>query len=262
MKFGFIGAGNMASAIVEGMISSSFCDCKDITISDISKEARENLAKKGVNVTDDNTQAVKDADVVFLAIKPQVAYDIVRNIKGYLPEQSVLVSIVAGKDLKFFENILGSRFAVIRTMPNTPALVGEGITAVCSNEVVSQAQLETVMQVFNSFGKAEIVPESLMPAVVGVSGSSPAYIFMIIEAMADAAVAEGMPRQQAYTFAAQAVLGSAKMVLNGIHPAVLKDMVCSPAGTTIEAMCELEESAVRSGIIKAVRASAKKSRNL
>lgn len=263
MKLGFIGAGNMASTIINGLVASAFCHYSDITVSDISEQARENLAKKGVIAIEDNKKAVEDSDVIFLAVKPQFAEIVIREVAEYLPENAVLVSIAAGKDLSFFSDIIGKDFAVVRTMPNTPALVGEGITAVCPNKFVSKSQLETVIKIFNSFGKAEVVSEALMPAVVGVSGSSPAYIFMIIEAMADAAVAEGMPRKQAYTFAAQAVLGSAKMVLeSGLHPAELKDMVCSPAGTTIEAVCELENSAVRSGIIKAVRSSAEKSRKL
>ena len=149
------------------------------------------------------------------------------------------------------------------TMPNTPAMVGEGITAMCPNDAVTPDQLETCRRLLESFGRAEVIPERLMDAVVAVSGSSPAYVFLFIEAMADAAVAEGMPRAQAYTFAAQAVLGSAKMVLEtGRHPGELKDMVCSPAGTTIEAVQSLEEDGFRSAVMRAMRVCAEKSRSM
>jgi pyrroline-5-carboxylate reductase len=148
-------------------------------------------------------------------------------------------------------------------MPNTPALVGEGMAALSPNENVSEDEARAVLNVFASFGKGEIVSENLMDAVTAVSGSSPAYVFMMIEAMADAAVEGGMPRSQAYTFAAQAVLGSAKMVLETHkHPAELKDMVCSPAGTTIEAVASLEQSGFRSSIIEAMKKCMEKSKEL
>ena len=152
---------------------------------------------------------------------------------------------------------------IVRCMPNTPALVGEGCTGVCANKNVTKEELQMVLNLMNSFGVAEVVPESLMDTVVGVSGSSPAYVFMFIEAMADAAVAEGMPRKQAYHFAAQAVLGSAKMVLEtGMHPGELKDMVCSPGGTTIQAVKVLEEKGMRGAVMDAVEACIEKSRQL
>ena len=148
-------------------------------------------------------------------------------------------------------------------MPNTPALVGEGMTGVSPNEAVKEEDLEKAMKLLSSFGKAEVIPEKLMDAVVSVSGSSPAYVFMMIEAMADGAVKLGMPRDKAYTFAAQAVMGSAKMVLEtGRHPAELKDMVCSPAGTTIAAVQVLEEAGFRAGLIDAMEACAEVSRSL
>ena len=148
-------------------------------------------------------------------------------------------------------------------MPNTPALVGAGITGVCKNDLVSDAEFTYVLSLLGSFGLAEAVPEALMDAVVSVSGSSPAYVFMFIEAMADAAVADGMPRAQAYKFAAQAVMGSAKMVLDtGKHPGELKDMVCSPAGTTIEAVRVLEEKGFRSSVMEAMKACTAKAKGL
>lgn len=148
-------------------------------------------------------------------------------------------------------------------MPNTPAMVGAGMTAACANALVTKEELEKVLTILRSFGEVEVVSEHLIDAVVSASGSSPAYVFMMIEAMADAAVADGMPRPQAYKFAAQAVMGSAKMILEtGKHPGELKDMVCSPAGTTIEAVQVLEERGFRSAIIEAMRVCAEKSRNM
>ena len=148
-------------------------------------------------------------------------------------------------------------------MPNTPALVGEGMTGVCANDLVTEEELQLVLTLRKSFGRAEVVPEYLMDTVTGVSGSSPAYVFLFLEALADAAVAEGMPRKQAYEFAAQSVLGSAKMLLEtGMHPGELKDMVCSPGGTTIEAVAVLERVSLRSAVIDATRACIRKSKGV
>lgn len=148
-------------------------------------------------------------------------------------------------------------------MPNTPALVGEGMTGVCANDLVTEEELQLVLTLLKSFGRAEVVPEYLMDTVTGVSGSSPAYVFLFLEALADAAVAEGMPRKQAYEFAAQSVLGSAKMLLEtGMHPGELKDMVCSPGGTTIEAVAVLERENLRSAVIDATRTCIRKSKGV
>ena len=148
-------------------------------------------------------------------------------------------------------------------MPNTPALVGEGMTGVCANDLVTEEELQLVLTLLKSFGRAEVVPEYLMDTVTGVSGSSPAYVFLFLEALADAAVAEGMPRKQAYEFAAQSVLGSAKMLLEtGMHPGELKDMVCSPGGTTIEAVAVLERENLRSAVIDATRACIRKTKGV
>ena len=161
------------------------------------------------------------------------------------------------------EEQFGKDVKIVRTMPNTPAMVGEGMTAVCPNEHLTEDEIAYVKSLLESFSRAEIVPERLMDVVTAVSGSSPAYVFMLIEAMADAAVSGGMPRKQAYQFAAQAVLGSAKMVLDtGKHPGELKDMVCSPAGTTIEAVRTLEELGFRSSIIEAMKVCEEMSRSL
>lgn len=264
MKIGFIGLGNMAKAMMGGMIAKKVVAPADVIGSDKAPAMCDMAAEKyGIAVTSDNIAVAKEADMLFLAVKPQFISGVLAEIKEAVSDSTVIISIVAGKSLAFLEAGLGASRKIVRCMPNTPALVGEGCTAVCSNAKVTEEELQTVLTLFESFGTASRVPENLIDAVVGISGSSPAYVFMFIEALADAGVAAGMPRQQAYTFAAQAVLGSAKMVLEtGMHPAELKDMVCSPAGTTIEAVKVLEEKGMRAAVIDAVAACVEKSKNL
>ena len=173
----------------------------------------------------------------------------------------MIVMIAAGQTIAVNEARFGRNIKIVRAMPNTPALVGEGMAALCANSYVTGEEKDEVREIFESFGKAEFVAENMMDVVAGVSGSSPAYVYMFIEALADGAVLQGMPRQQAYTFAAQAVLGSARMVLEtGMHPGALKDMVCSPGGTTIEAVASLEQDGLRAAVIRAVDVCTEKSK--
>lgn len=262
-KVGFIGCGNMASAIIGGLTGHAGIAPEQIIAADASEAARTKASDTlGICTTASNTEVAQNTDVLFLSVKPQFYETVITEIHDVLPENQVIVTIAPGKTLAWLGERLGD-VKIVRTMPNTPALVGEGITGVCKNELVTDAEFEYVMQLLGSFGLAEAVPEHLMDAVVSVSGSSPAYVFMFIEAMADAAVADGMPRAQAYKFAAQAVLGSAKMVLEtGKHPGELKDMVCSPAGTTIEAVRVLEEKGFRSAVMEAMRACTNKAKGV
>ena len=264
MKIGFIGCGNMGQAILSGMLDSGKVSAKDIIVSDKMLESRVNVQKKyNVAITESNTEVVMIADIVFLAVKPQYYEEVLREIKDALWEHKILVSIAPGKTLAWMEEVLNKQAKIVRTMPNTPALVKEGMMGVCANAQVAKDELELVRRLCSGFTKTELVPEHLMDVVTAVSGSSPAYVFMFIEAMADAAVEGGMPRKQAYTFAAQAVLGSAKMVLEtGIHPGELKDMVCSPAGTTIQAVRVLEEKGMRAAVMDAMKTCLDKSRNM
>jgi len=263
-KIGFIGSGNMASAIMGGIIKKGIFLPEDIIASDMSLAAREKAeASMGICVTKDNKEVVKEAEIVVFAVKPQFYAAVFEEVKELVREDQILLTIAPGWTLQKISDHLLKPHKIIRTMPNTPALVGEGITGVCYNSLVTEEDLNKVMTILGSFGRAELIGEHLMDTVVSVSGSSPAYVFMMIEAMADAAVADGMPRQQAYTFAAQAVYGSAKMVLEtGKHPGELKDMVCSPAGTTIEAVGVLEKKGFRSAIFECMRACVKKARGL
>lgn len=264
MKLGFIGAGNMAQAIIGGIIDNGFVSKSDIIASAATNETINKVAEKfGIETTLDNKE-IAIADILFLAIKPVYYKQVIDEIKDLpVKDSQIIITVAAGKTIEWVEDAFGGVRKIVRTMPNTPALVGEGITAVCPNRNVTEKELVTVLSLLETFGKAEVVKESMMDAVVAVSGSSPAYVFMFIEAMADAAVAEGMPRAQAYQFAAQSVLGSAKMVLEtGLHPGKLKDMVCSPAGTTIEAVRVLEKTGFRSSVMECMKACADKSRNM
>lgn len=264
MKIGFIGCGNMGSAMLSGMLDAGRVRPQDILVTDKLLASRVNTQKKyGVGIADNNVQLAMIADIIILAVKPQFYEEVLSEIKTAVWEDKILVSIAPGKTLAWMEEVLGKPSKIIRTMPNTPAFVKEGMMGVCANKYVAKDEIELVCKLFNSFSRTEFVPESLMDVVTAVSGSSPAYVFMFIEAMADAAVEGGMPRKQAYTFAAQAVLGSAKMVLEtGTHPGELKDMVCSPGGTTIQAVRVLEEHGMRAAVMDAMKTCLDKSRNM
>ena len=264
MRLGFVGCGNMASAMMKGIIENKIADSNDIIGSDVLEGCRDKAkASLGIEVTADNNEVVNKADMVFLAVKPQYYEQVISGIKDSVRDEQIIVTIAPGKTLSWVLEQFGKKVKIARTMPNTPALVGEGITAACHNEYVSKEELEMVVDILKGFGRCEVISENLMDVVVSVSSSSPAYVFMFIEAMADAAVADGMPRAQAYEFAAQAVLGSAKMVLEtGKHPGELKDMVCSPAGTTIEAVRVLEEKGMRSAVIEAMKACTRKAKGM
>lgn len=264
MKLGFIGTGNMASAIMGGIIKNQIIPAEEIIGADLFAPGREKAkAQFGIHVTDSNKEVVEKADVIVLSVKPQFYADVIREIRDVIRAEQIVITIAPGKTLAWLTEQFGKDVKLVRTMPNTPAMVGEGMTAACPNEHMAEEETAYVRTLLESFSRVEIVPERLMDAVVSVSGSSPAYVFMLIEAMADAAVSGGMPRTQAYQFAAQAVLGSAKMVLDtGKHPGELKDMVCSPAGTTIGAVRTLEEKGFRSAVFEAVKVCEEISRSL
>ena len=263
MKLGFIGTGNMAGAIMGGIIKKGIIPAEEIIGSDIMETGRNHVKELyGIQVTADNKEVAEKADILVLSVKPQFYAETIQEIRESVREDQMVITIAPGKTLAWLGERLGD-VKIVRTMPNTPALVGEGITGVCKNNLVTEDEFAYVLKLLSSFGLAEAIPESLMDAVVSVSGSSPAYVFLFIEAMADAAVADGMPRAQAYKFAAQAVLGSAKMVLEtGKHPAELKDMVCSPAGTTIEAVRVLEEKGFRGAVMDAMKACTAKAKGI
>lgn len=264
MKLGFIGTGNMASAIMGGVINKGLFKADEIIGADPFAPGRERAkAQFGIHVTADNKEVVKNTEVIILSVKPQFYADVIAGIKDEVTEDKIIITIAPGKTLSWLSEQFGKAVKIVRTMPNTPAMVGEGMTAACPNEHMTEDGIARVKEILESFSKVEIVPEKLMDVVTAVSGSSPAYVFLFIEAMADAAVLDGMPREKAYKFASQAVLGSAKMVLQtGLHPGELKDMVCSPGGTTIEAVRVLEEKGLRSSVFEAMRACVEKSKSM
>ena len=230
---GFIGAGNMGSAIIGGILDSSLATTSQIIASAHSVATLEKIKNRfSIETTLSNETVAERSDILFLAVKPNKFAEVISQIASHIKNDCMIVSIAAGQPIAAIEKLFDKKIKLVRAMPNTPALVGEAMSALCANENITAEELKQVETIFACFGKAEIVPESMIDAVVGVSGSSPAYVNMFIEAMADAAVADGMPRAQAYKFAAQSVYGAAKMVLEtGEHPGVLKDAVCSPGGT-------------------------------
>lgn len=251
-KIGFIGMGNMGYSMLKGVLN--YLNPQDIIFTCLSSEKKEKISNEtGVRYAESNAECANSAKYIILAVKPQVYNIVLKNIQNVITEESVIISLAPGITIAAIKEELGADIKVVRAMPNTPALVGEGMTGICyENGELDFAEKEFVEQFFNSFGKVVTVPEKLMSGVVCASGSSPAYVYMFIEALADSVVKYGIPRQEAYKLVAQTVLGSAKMVLEtGEHPGKLKDNVCSPAGTTIQGVAALEEFGFRNAIIKA-----------
>jgi pyrroline-5-carboxylate reductase len=263
-KIGFIGCGNMAKAIISGLVNSGLISPANIWVFDRKPATNHAMAQQyGVTAAESAESLAREADILFGAVKPNVILNVLNGLASHLKKDVLVVSIAAGVTLDSLAAVLGHDRKIIRVMPNTPSLVNEGMTSVTPNALVASHEVDEVVGIFESFGKAAVVSEYLIHAVVGVSGSAPAYVFMFIEAMADAAVLGGMPRAQAYQFAAQAVKGSAQMVLEtGKHPGELKDMVCSPGGTTIEAVKVLEEQGFRAAVINAMQQCMAKSEAL
>ena len=253
---GFIGLGNMASAMIGGMLQKDMVTPGEIIGSCRTEETAQKIADRfGIETTTDNSIVAQAADILILAVKPQFFPEVIARIKDEVNADALIISIAAGKTMDYIETQFGRPLKLVRCMPNVPALVGEGITSVSRNERVSDEEMKQAMDLLSGMGKTSEIPERLIDAVVGVSGSSPAYVFLFIEAMADGAVAAGMP--------AQAVLGSARMVLEtGRHPGELKDMVCSPGGTTIQAVKVLEEKGFRAAVMDAMEACIEKSKSL
>ena len=255
-KIGFIGCGNMGTAMIQGILESGKCPPQEMMISCRTKKTlEEKKAQFGVQISTDNRDVAAFADILFVAVKPQFYAEVLEEIKDLLTEEQILVSIAPGKTLVWFDEVLGRNLKVIRTMPNTPSMVKEGMMGMCAGARVTDEDMALVRDLCSGFSQTEVIPEHLMDVVTAVSGSSPAYVFMFIEAMADACVKHGMPRQAAYEFVAQTVVGAGWMVLEtNEHPGMLKDKVCSPGGTTIAGVAALEEHGFRNSIIKAVDA--------
>lgn len=257
MKISCIGTGAMGGAIMRAICKKY--DVRNIKITDKNVELGKAFANETGATFVSTNKEVLDADYIFLAVKPQFLSDVFAEIAGSIPTNAVVISMAAGVKLEKLEN-WAPKARFVRMMPNVCAQIGQAMIAITYNENIKAEEAATVKEILSSAGKVEQVPEKLMDCVTAVSGSGPAFVFMFIEALADAAVRCGMPRSQAYTYAAQTVYGSAGMVLeNGQHPAVLKDMVCSPAGTTIEGVAALEKNNFRNAVIEAVTAACDRS---
>ncbi|CAJ0993180.1 pyrroline-5-carboxylate reductase [Pantoea sp. Nvir] len=253
-EVGFIGGGNMANAIIGGLVKSSYIAPKNIWVFDHKPEINQLLVDKyGVNAVNNANALACKVDILFGTVKPNVILKVLKDLAHQLKKDVLVVSIAAGITLDSLTTVLGHNRKIMRVMTNIAVLVNEGMSSLTPNALVKQPEIDQIVAMFESFGKAAVVNESLIHSVVGVSGSAPAYVFILIEAMADAAVLGGMPRAQAYQFAAQSVKGSAQMILETCkHPGELKDIICSPGGTTIEAVKVLEEKCFRGAVIEAM----------
>ena len=265
MKLGFIGAGNMGGAILRGYLKSGKIAASDIYVCGRNMEKLRKLCDElGTNMCEDIGQLVEACDVIMLGVKPNMFPDILPQVAEKYEPHKVLVSMAAGIMISVIETAVGSNAKVVRVMPNTPAMVGEAMTSVSRNDNVTDDEFAPIFDIFSSIGKAEEVSEDLIHCVIGVSGSSPAYTYMYIDALAEAAVKNGMNKEQALVFAAQSVLGAAKMVLEtGVDPVQLRINVCSPGGTTIEAvetfqregLAELVEKGFQAAVDKSIKMS-------
>ncbi len=253
--FGFVGVGNMGYPMLQGAIK--VFGRENVIYTDASAGRLEYVKNKtGIDYLTNNKAVVTRAKYIILAVKPQYFDTVFKEIKDHLTKDKIVIYLSPGITIADYKESLGSDIRIVRAMPNTPAMVNEGMTAICySHDVFTDEEKSTLDTFFKSFGKYEVLEEKLMNAIACASGSSPAYVYMFIEALADSAVKYGIPRDKAYKFVAQTVIGSAKMVLEtGEHPGALKDMVCSPGGTTIEGVSALEEFGFRNAIIKATDA--------
>ncbi len=265
MKVGFIGVGNMGYAIMKQLFQNGFIKPYDSMIFDTSVERTNMITEQyPVKVAESNIQITKESDTVLIAVKPNFMRAVLADVQKVARGKRI-ISIAAGWTMNMLKDALGweGNVQILRVMPNTPAMIGSGYTALCEETTFTNASLNWAKELFSCLGIVQIMPERLFDAVTAVSGSSPAYVYMFIEALADGAVKHGMPRNMAIQAAAQAVFGSAKMVIQtGSHPAKLKDDVCSPGGTTIEAVATLEKCGFRSAIIEAMDACAQKNKAL
>ncbi len=258
-RIGFIGMGNMGSAILMGVLKAF--PKEDLIFCAKTQETKRRIYEKtGVEYTDSNAECANKCKYLILAVKPQFYDEVLNGIRYMLTLEHIIISLAPGKTINELKLNLGKDKRIVRAMPNTPAKIGEGMTGIsCIKEEFSDIELNVLERLFKACGRAEFIDERLMNAVVCASGSSPAFGYMFIEALADSAVRCGMPRNQAYVFAAQAMKGAAAMVLEtGEHPGTLKDQVCSPAGTTIEGVAALEEYGMRNAVLKASEAVLKK----
>ena len=263
-RVGFIGGGNMGEALIRGLVGANLVKPGLITATDVRADRAKQLAQQfGVTAHSDNARCVRDADVVILAVKPQIMAEVLREIAPVVEARHLLISIAAGVATATIRAALGKDARIIRVMPNTPALVLQGAAGIARGNGLEPDDLATAQEIFGAVGRAVVLDEELMDAVTGLSGSGPAYVAIVIESLADGGVKMGLDRATAMTLATQTVLGAAQLLLDtGLHPGALKDMVSSPGGTTIAGISALEEGGVRTTFIRAVERATQRSREL
>lgn len=264
MKLGFIGAGTMAKAIIKGLLNAGFVSKEQVMASEVSEVFAQKASEElGVKVVTGNKAVAEFADVVFLCTKPYAVEQVVSEISDEISENTLVVSIAAGISTEKIENASKKSTPVVRVMPNTPLLVGEGMTAACKGKYATQEHINYVIDLFSNSGRCVEVQEKMINAVTGISGSGPAFMYLIIEALADGGLKLGLPKKVALELAAQTALGAAKMVLEtGKHPSLLKDEVTTPGGTTIAGLMVMEEKGIRSALAKTVEETAKTAEKL
>ena len=263
-RIGFLGCGNMGEALVKGLVEASVVSAGALMASDTRSDRLGDLDRRyGVRIAKDNVELARECDVVVLAVKPQIMAAVLTEVAPTLSRRQLVISIAAGVATPTIRKGVGKDIRLIRVMPNTPALVLEGATAIAKAKGLEDGDLETAQEIFGAVGKVVVLDEELMDAVTGLSGSGPAYVAIVIEALADGGVKMGLDRATAMTLATQTVLGSARLLLEtGLHPGALKDMVSSPGGTTIAGIAALEEGGLRTTFMKAVERATIRSREL
>jgi pyrroline-5-carboxylate reductase len=263
-KVGFVGGGNMGEALIRGLVQSNLVPSDSIAVTDVRADRTRQLADQyGVRALTGNGALVTEADVVILAVKPQIMAPVLREVLPALTRRPLLISLAAGVSTATIQSVLGKYQRLIRVMPNTPALVLQGVTAIAKTPGLDVDDLETAQEIFAAVGKVVVLDEEQMDAVTGLSGSGPAYVAIVIESLADGGVKMGLDRVTAMTLATQTVLGAATLLSEtGLHPGALKDMVSSPGGTTIAGIAALEEGGIRATFIRAVERATLRSREL
>lgn len=261
---GFVGSGAMGEALIKGIVEASLVAPDSVLAFDVRAERLAELSQRyGIRPVKSNAEVVRSADVVILAVKPQIMVSVLNDVRAALGRRNLIISIAAGVSTAKLRETLGAPARLIRVMPNTPALVLEGVTAIAKGQGLEAGDLETAEELFRAVGKVVVLDEELLDAVTGLSGSGPAYVAIVIEALADGGVKMGLDRATAMTLATQTVLGAARLLTQtGLHPGALKDMVSSPGGTTIAGIAALEEGGIRTTLIKAVERATLRSREL
>ena len=263
-KLSFIGGGNMEEAMLRGLLKKKIFTPKQVLVSEPRKDRTKSLSQKyRIRVTSDNKAAVRFGGIIILAVKPQIMREVLQELAGVVTKKHVVISIAAGISTLFIASQIGKDKRIIRTMPNTPSQIGEGAIALCGGGKSTPNDIRVARDLFAAVGTTVIIPEAHMDAVTGLSGSGPAYIFLIIEALTDGGVKMGISRENAQALVLQTIIGSGRMVLEtGDHPSKLKDLVTSPGGTTIAGLHVLEEKGIRGALINAVVAASERSREL